>query len=289
MIFQIFHRTTYQYATPASESYGELRVCPMDSPSLQVRKRKLRIRPTTRIRFYDDLFGNRVEFFSIPRRHDSLTVEASAEVETRPVAIPEAAATISVAEARQILGSRALDHYFFLQPTRLVPLNSVLKPLKEDFLPRDKPLDAALVDANLWVYENFTYQPGVTDISTPLREVVKTRSGVCQDFAHLLLSILRTYQLPARYVSGYIEATDPDSRESNLVGAIASHAWVEVQIPGGAWIGLDPTNNQVAGERHVRLAVGRDYTDAAPLKGTYKGASDQKLQVIVSVKRRKQK
>jgi len=128
--------------------------------------------------------------------------------------------------------------------------------------------------------------PGVTDVSTPISDVVKHRRGVCQDFANLMLAILRSNGLPARYVSGYIEAFDPESGDE-MTGAAASHAWVEVYLPGGTWWGLDPTNNQVVGERHIVVAVGRDYHDVAPMRGTYKGANDQKLKVIVSLERRK--
>ncbi|MEM8866765.1 MAG: transglutaminase family protein, partial [Verrucomicrobiota bacterium] len=120
------------------------------------------------------------------------------------------------------------------------------------------------------------------------KEIVATRRGVCQDFAHLMLAILRSNGIPARYVSGYIEPFDPTKADSKLIGAAASHAWVEVYLPGGFWWGLDPTNNQQAGERHVILAMGRDYQDVTPMRGTYKGATDQQLNVMVSLKRSEQ-
>jgi transglutaminase-like putative cysteine protease len=159
--------------------------------------------------------------------------------------------------------------------------------LRKRFFREATPLREALEDLNNWIYTNFTYKPGVTNVSTPLSTVLRQRKGVCQDFAHLMLSIIRHNGLPARYVSGYIEPVDPTRPGgSELVGAAASHAWVEVNLPNGTWWGLDPTNNQCAGERHVKVAVGRDYHDVAPLRGTFKGASNQKLQVIVSMKRK---
>lgn len=285
MRFRITHQTEYHYRVPASESYAELRVNPSSDFHQRVVKRRLEIKPDTRIHSYTDHFGNHVEFFSIPFRHNRLIVRSHAEIETFPVQPPDSVLQVSVAEARQILNSRLLKIYTFLQPSTHVPLHKVLLPLRKNFFSHDQPLGDSLHELNRWIFGNFKYKSGVTDVSTPLDEVIRQRKGVCQDFAHLMISILRTYGLPARYVSGYIESHDPTQKAPSLIGAAASHAWVEVCLPGGFWWGLDPTNNQVAGERHVRVAVGRDYRDVAPLRGTYKGAQDQKLEVMVSVKR----
>ncbi len=234
---------------------------------------------------YVDYFGNHVEFFSVPFRHQRLAVEASAEVETRPVPDLREPLEVTVAESRQIAHSQMGRLFDFLQSSDTVPLGEVLLPLNRRFCAPGATLGEALLELNSWIHSAFVYQPGVTDISTPLEKVVHQRRGVCQDFAHLMLSILRSAGLPARYVSGYIEHFDPEKIDSRLVGAAASHAWVEVYLPGGEWWGLDPTNDQPAGERHVVTAVGRDYHDVAPMRGTYKGALDQKLQVIVSLER----
>ncbi|MGF1678807.1 MAG: transglutaminase domain-containing protein [Candidatus Methylacidiphilales bacterium] len=287
MIFRITHKTVYHYQSPASESYGELRICPLSNPSQAVLKRQLTVTPATRIRHYDDVFGNRVEFFSIPHRHDMLEVHATAEVRTHPQTMPEAAELITIAESRQVLARRLMDNYIYLRATPLVPLHGVLTPLRTDFIKRHQSIASALLFVNQWIHKNIQYQPGVTNSNTALQTIIQKRRGVCQDFAHLMLSILRTYEIPARYVSGYIEAYDPSTTDPALVGATASHAWVEALLPGGQWVGLDPTNNQIASERHVRVAVGRDYQDVAPLTGTFKGAHNQNLNVIVSVKRKK--
>lgn len=285
MRFRIVHQTEYHYAAPASESYGELRISPLTGFDQRVLRHTIQIKPATRLHTYTDHFGNRVHYFSIPSRHQRLSVKSVSEIETHDVQPPAPVLQVSVAEARQILASRSLDIFPFLQPSTHVPLHQVLLPLRRNFIRPGQPLGEALLGLNEWIYRHFTYQPGVTDVSTPLAEVIRRRKGVCQDFAHLMLSILRTYGLPARYVSGYIEATDPTSAQPGLTGATASHAWVEVCLPGGFWWGLDPTNNQPAGTRHVRVATGRDYRDVAPLRGTYKGAQDQKLEVMVSVRR----
>jgi transglutaminase-like putative cysteine protease len=288
MRFRVTHRTEYAYRAPASDSFAELRVWPRDTKTQKVLQRQLTLEPRVPVDHYVDYFGNHVEFFSVPFRHQKLTVEATAEVETRPAPDLREPLDVTVAEARQIAHSQMSELFDFLQSSDTVPLGEVLAPFKRRFFHPGATLGEALTELNAWIHREFAYQPGVTDISTPLSKVIKQRRGVCQDFAHLMLSIVRTAGLPARYVSGYIEHFDPEKTDAKLVGAAASHAWIEVYLPGGEWHGLDPTNNQPAGERHVVTAVGRDYHDVAPMRGTYKGVLDQKLQVIVSLERQRQ-
>lgn len=285
MRFNVSHTTHYDYAAPASESFAELRVWPRDTEAQRILSRELVIEPATPVDHYLDYFGNHVEFFSIPFRHSEVSVKAVAEVETFPFQPPPYVLNTPIGEARQIYNSTLFRLFEFIQPTELAPLSPARKGIRKVFFRESLEIGAALLKLNEWIFKNFEYKPGVTDITTPLEEVVKNRRGVCQDFAHLMLAILRSHGLPARYVSGYIEAFDPEKTDPKLIGAAASHAWVEVFLPGGFWWGLDPTNNQPAGERHVKVAVGRDYNDVAPMRGTYKGALDQRLQVMVSLTR----
>lgn len=286
MRFRITHDTVYEYAAPASESVGELRLCPVSGPGQQVSNRKLTLDPESPVDAYTDFFGNTVETFAIPFRHPRLHVRMTADVVTRPLPDPGEIADLPVGELRRLYPHRSIEHYFYRLPTASVPLGAVLRPLGRRFLRDAQPLRDGLHDLNAWIHGEFTYRPGHTDVTTPLARVIETRAGVCQDFAHLMLAILRTCGLPARYVSGYIEPNDPAAGAgSELIGAAASHAWVEVALPGGRWWGFDPTNRQCSGERHVRVATGRDYHDVAPLRGTYKGAESQKLHVIVSMER----
>jgi transglutaminase-like putative cysteine protease len=286
MRFRVSHTTQYKYPVPASESFAELRVWPLNNQYQKVLDRRLEINPAGVIDHYTDYFGNHVEFFSIPHRHSSLTVKAEAEVETYAIEPPESVLEISVGEARQVYNGNRYQLFEFLQPSRLVPLNQHRR-IRKKFFPQACSLGESLRTLNNWIFKSFEYKSGVTDISTPIKRVVETRRGVCQDFAHLMLAILRSNGMPARYVSGYIEAYDPEKTDPAMIGAAASHAWIEVYLPGGIWWGLDPTNNQSAGERHIVVAVGRDYNDVAPMRGTYKGAVDQKLNVIVSLERKK--
>ncbi|ADE53704.1 transglutaminase family protein [Coraliomargarita akajimensis] len=287
MRFRVSHTTEYKYSAPASESFAELRVWPQDSASQQVISRQLKVSPQTSIDQYVDYFGNHVEFFSVPYRHEELTVTAEAEIETFDVQPADSVLAVPVGDARQIFNSASYQHFEFLQATSLVPLNQHGR-IRKQFFEEGRALGDCLLSLNEWIFKGFDYTPGATDITTPIAQVVQERKGVCQDFAHLMLAILRSNGIPARYVSGYIEAYDPEQTDPELFGAAASHAWVEVYLPGGTWWGLDPTNNQTAGERHVVVAVGRDYNDVAPMRGTYKGANDQKLNVIVSLERTQQ-
>ena len=287
MRFRISHETLYAYASPASESVGELRLSPLDNERQVIRSRHLQLEPDVQVDAFDDFFGNRVECFAIPFRHRRLRVRMTADVETFPVKDPGPVADVPVGEAKRLNRYRRIELYHYRLPTVAVPLGQVLLPLRKHFLRETVPLRKALLELNNWIHGRFAYRPGVTDVSTPLARVIEEKAGVCQDFAHLMLAILRTQGLPARYVSGYIEPNDPTKAGGErLVGAAASHAWVEVGLPDGTWWGLDPTNNQSAGERHVVVAVGRDYHDVAPMRGTYKGAQNQKLRVIVSMKRK---
>jgi len=287
MRFRIQHETVYQYAAPASESVGELRLSPKDTPAQRVTGRQLMLDPEVAVDCFEDFFGNTVECFAIPFRHTRLRVRVSAEVETLPARDPGPAADVPVGAARRLDPQRRIALYHYRLPTSAVPLGAVAPPSRRGFFREDTPLREAVLVLNKWIHGSFTYQPGVTEVSTPLAAVLEQRAGVCQDFAHLMLSVLRTHGLPARYVSGYIEPHDPGRPQAErLIGAAASHAWVEVALPDGAWWGLDPTNNQCAGERHVVVATGRDYHDVAPLRGTYKGAASQKLRVIVSMRRK---
>jgi transglutaminase-like putative cysteine protease len=150
--------------------------------------------------------------------------------------------------------------------------------------PRGRPLLEAVAHLMERIHGEFSYQPGFTNIATPLQEVFRHRRGVCQDFAHLAIACLRAIGLPARYVSGYLETEAPPQGDK-LVGADASHAWCSVYLPGGVWLDFDPTNNQFPGQRYITLAVGRDYGDVAPVKGIVLSSGKHKLAVAVDVRR----
>lgn len=290
MQFEITHRTHYAYAAPAAEAYGEARLNPPNLATQTILSHKLVIDPLTNISSYTDHHGNWVDFFSLPFRHRQLTVTNHLVVETRPVAIPQENLELSVQEARMIFSSAMTDVFEYLQPTEIVEIGRDAVQWARRYLRGSMRLGVGLQRLNEAIHDSFAYTKGATDNSTPLGAIWKERKGVCQDFAHIGLSIIRTAGLPARYVCGYIEAVGPSAADGTpsrtLTGAIATHAWIEVLVPGMIWVALDPTNRQWCNERYVAVSFGRDSRDATPLRGTFKGSGRQKMTVKVFMKRR---
>ncbi|MGE9289512.1 MAG: transglutaminase family protein, partial [Puniceicoccales bacterium] len=235
--FSVSHTTFYKYAQPASESVAELRLCPMSGPCQLVQSRSLKVDPDVPVGSFEDYWGNSVEYFAIPFRHKTLKISSSSEVETSPQGSVDYCNDVSVAETRQIIARSSLKAIDLRRPTRMVPLGKVLRCLNKRFVRSNASIIDTALSLNEWIYKNFEYVPGATNVSTPLERVLEIRKGVCQDFAHVMLSILRTGGIPARYVSGYIEHVDPTKPGSELVGAAASHAWVEINLPGDRWWG----------------------------------------------------
>jgi len=287
MEFKITHTTTYQYGNAAAEAYGEARLTPPDLPTQKVLKHRMTIEPPTRTSTYVDHFGNRVDFFSLPFRHQKLVVSSQLHVETRPPALPEESLRVSVGEARQIFSSALPDVFEYLQPTEIVTTGNTAIQWSRRYLRGDVSLQQGLTALNEAIHDSFAYIKGVTENSTELAVIWKNRKGVCQVFVHVALSVLRTAGLPARYVCGYIEAIAPREQPGRkpLVGAYATHAWVEVLAPGMLWVALDPTNRQWCNDRYVAVSYGRDASDAAPLRGTFKGSGGQKLSATVLMTR----
>jgi transglutaminase-like putative cysteine protease len=290
MRFRIEHRTLYRYAGTATESFMEARLTPISDDRQRLISRQLLTTPPCNIHGYTDYFGNAVETFSIVQRHRELSLRSESEVETTPIDPPSPALDISISEARQIYRSEKLQLFEFLMPSPGIELSAPVNRLANQFFKSGEPLGPSLLKLNNWIKTNIRYVPGVTEIDTPVETVLKTREGVCQDFAQLMIAVLRSADIPARYVTGYIETeTQRKASEANrppkLIGASESHAWVEVHLPGGFWWPLDPTNDCVVGERHVKVAVGRDFHDSTPTRGVFKGTRTEKLSVAVLMQR----
>lgn len=287
MEFKITHTTNYRYGHPAAEAYGEARLTPPDLPTQKVISHQIIIDPDTTTSSYVDHHGNKVDFFSLPFRHKKLVVSNRLVVQTRKPERPNGGLDLSVQESRQIFSSAMADIFDYVQPTEVVQIGNHAVQWARKYLRGHLPLSQALPRLNEAIHDSFDYAKGETDTSTPLTAIWKHRKGVCQDFAHVALSVLRTAGLPARYVCGYIEAAPPRRSETGkaLVGAFATHAWVEVLVPGMRWVALDPTNRQWCDERYVTVSFGRDARDAAPLRGTFKGSGGQKMNVKVLIER----
>jgi len=291
MLFEIVHRTEYRYGHPASEAYIEARLTPPTLNSQTIVSHDIEFSPATPVSTYRDYFGNDVTFYSLTLRHERLSITNRMTVRTHELERPQEALNVTIAEARQLFSSQLTDIFDYLQPTLSVPTGNPAMEWARKFFPGDALLGDALESLNRAIYEKFRYVTGSTTNSTPLATVWKQRTGVCQDFAHVMLSVLRTAGIPARYVCGYIESDPvrPSSGSSRLIGSLATHAWIEALTPGLSWIALDPTNNQWCGHRHVTVSYGRDFRDATPVLGTFKGSGAQDMRIKVSMKRLNEK
>jgi transglutaminase-like putative cysteine protease len=290
MRFHIEHTTEYVYPEPALESFSELRLRPRDSLRQKVSRHQTLIEPGVLVESHIDYFGNFVETISIPHRHQRLVVSSACEVETKPFNDALSALDLTIAEARQMYQDRRRELHDFLRPSQFIRPVPAVHELAGEFLPADAPFAASLLGLNTHLFQTLKYRPGVTDSGTDVEQFLTSREGVCQDFAHLMIAICRVAGIPARYVSGYIETDPPPASEDGsatgtLIGAVATHAWLEVYTPTGYWVGLDPTNDMMDGERHVQIGIGRDYADVPPMKGIFKGSRAQILNVQVRMTR----
>jgi transglutaminase-like putative cysteine protease len=279
--FHIEHLTHYQYSGPVMESFAELRLSPLTTSFQKLNQRTLTLYPQTTVNTYLDHYGNQVEFFSLISRHEEMKILSQCEVE---ISSPDYySESITVSEAQRCFYNYKPDFFDFLMPTFLVPLGEPFQRYIHKWFPPSKSLGEALFDFTRFINNHLHYQAGATTIETNAIQVAKNKKGVCQDFAHFMLAVLRTAQIPARYVSGYIESSS--SSQPDLVGSEASHAWVEVLMPNQTWRGYDPTNGIFTEDRHVVLAIGRDYADVPPFRGTYQGSQTMNLIVQVKVQR----
>jgi transglutaminase-like putative cysteine protease len=232
--------------------------------------------------FHFDLPWGRVHHFDIVAPHDTLKITCEASVETHRRNPFEDMQLIQ--EDRDFYFLRDIREYYidFLSPTLRVPILEQT----DQFAIRAKdeaetPATASfLISLMNLIHREFAYVPGATTVDSSVQDVIDHRMGVCQDFAHLMLSICRRQQIPSRYVSGYLYT---GIGGNDLVSGDASHAWIECLLPGGHWIGFDPTNNLVVNDKYIKVQHGRDYSDVPPLRGIYRGASAQELDVIVKV------
>lgn len=287
MKLRIVHRTTYNYAEPASTSHHEARVTPRQTDVQRTITHDLDIFPEPQSRRGRlDFFGNRVTYFGLAEPHRKLEVTATSLIETLPPELPQfdrtpawetVAERLRVDLRRDVLQAAQMRFSSPHVPT----LPELHEYAKLDFVP-GQTLLAATSALMHRIRTEYTYDPSATDLSTPLATVITTRRGVCQDFAHVMVGCLRSLGLAARYVSGYLR-THPPPGQPRLIGADASHAWVSVWVPELGWVDFDPTNDLCPGEEHVTVAFGRDFSDVTPLRGVILGGGQHQLDVSVDV------
>lgn len=280
MKLHVLHRTRFKYATNVYESFNETRLQPVSTGAQTCHSFILKILPTSRLSHYIDFHLNYVHLFEINQPHTELNVEANSVVTTGD--IPALAAPATPAPLARLEECARLERcYDFLQSSTYVEVNADLWRMAIDATEGQVDAWQAAQAIMHYIFREFRYQPAVTHAHTHMREVLSSRIGVCQDFAHVMLGLCRTMKIPARYVSGYLYNGPVDQ----LKGAQASHAWVEIYVLGHGWCGLDPTNDRLVDGHYVKVAVGRDFADVSPVKGTYRGTAKRELSVEVLVSR----
>jgi transglutaminase-like putative cysteine protease len=285
--YKLVHVTQFRYDGPVSESYNELRLRPRHDESQSCLSFRITTKPAAKAIGHQDFYGNWVHLFHILPDHRYLRVESEAVILVHPQApLPRSAMTL--AELTRTRDDLLDDYFDWITPSKYcVDLPEVSQLVKDAEALSDGTVQGFAESAAEMIYKGFRYQPGATHVHSSVADCIESRSGVCQDFSHLLLSILRGRGVPARYVSGYLvprQTTDEQGAMERVIGGLASHAWVQAYIPETGWIGLDPTAGQFVDEQHIRIAYGRDYGDVPPVRGVYKGHAGQSLSVDVLVR-----
>ena len=284
MRYDLLHETHYSYESPVVLSQQLLHLTPRVVEGQRLDAHAIDVEPTpSESATRDDYFGNPVRQFMLAAPHSALTVRARSTVEVLPRVAPAPAGPWDALRDRlRAEGTGApLEPMEFLYESPHVEFSRDLAAYAEpSFTPGRELVDAAL-DLMRRIHAEFKFDPKATSVSTPLREVLAKRRGVCQDFAHFMAGCLRMLGLPARYLSGYILTTPPPGKP-RLVGADASHAWISLWT-GGGWLDLDPTNNMRVGDQHIALGWGRDFSDVTPMRGVILGGGEQTLAVRVTV------
>lgn len=271
--YRLRHTTDYRYEKPVTESYGQTFITPRDEPGQECVDTALDVSPAPDdFGTHTDYFGNTSGYFAIRSAHDVLSVTTVSKV-TVSRALPDLAAIsdVTLQNVRDALDSSTATVQTVLAKEFLLPSPGIDNPpeLREFFTPLDKEkssISELLTELLANIFQGFKYSSGSTTVNSTLSQLLQQRQGVCQDFAHLGIAVLRSLGIPAKYTSGYIE-TFPPPGQKKLVGSDASHAWLSAYIPGYGWIDLDPTNNQFVNDRYIVAARGRDYSDVPPLKG----------------------
>ena len=276
--YKIKHITRYSYSSTVIDCTNQIMLYPIIDAQLEVRKHEIKISHNPVVEIFVDYFGNHTGVFSVIKPHSELLIESEAEVVTKPIIFPTD--DLNAIDQWQYLRNLKFDAGYldFLTQETFSSSAEVRNALNTIITDSKTPMQTGVILSE-YVYNNFVYQKGITNVETKTEDVWKLKAGVCQDFAHILLVFLRMFEIPSRYISGYICPKDKEMR-----GEGATHAWVEAHIPYYGWLGLDPTNNCIVNDQHVRLAVGRNFSDCTPVKGTYKGSGQHTLEVSVEIK-----
>jgi len=279
MNYSIRHSTTFCYEPAVAESVMEVRTQPRNDVRQRCLAFSLDVRPKANVMLYRDFFGNAVHHFDIPGRHKEIEVSAQAMVEVQARTDLDG----SVGSDWDDLDERVSegDYWEMLAPSQFAASTELLQKLASQLRMqrRDMPF-VLLKELNAQLYEYFDYAPNTTTVNSPIDDALRAERGVCQDFAHIMIALVRSLKIPCRYVSGYLFHADK-AKDRSPAGA--THAWVEAYLGELGWVAFDPTNYLLGCERHIRVAVGRDYADVPPTRGVHRGEAEGELRVSVLV------
>ncbi len=281
MIYSVRHITTFRYEPAVRESVMEVRMQPRSEGNQQCLSFTLDVNPAANITQYRDFTGNTVHHFDIAGSHTEVKVAAQSTVQVQSVPAPRASEAGDWADLDALTASD--DYWEMMLPSDFARPGPALEPLAKELKceRRGSPLEL-LTSINQGIYDSFNYVPNSTKVDSPIEDALASRRGVCQDFAHIMIALVRPLRIPCRYVSGYlVHREDHGRKDRSLEGA--SHAWVEALVPRLGWTAFDPTNNLIGGDRHLRVAIGRDYADVPPTRGVYRGEAQSALSVSVTV------
>jgi len=287
MIYNITHRTLYEYAAPVTVSHHVARLEPRATPVQERERFTLKIFPEPSLRKERaDYFGNQLCLFAIQEIHSKFEIITSSRVTVRAKddSAPEPATPWEEVAAlfRDPVSPEVVEPYQFIFDSPQVRASVELAEYARESFGDGVPLLEGARDLTHRIFTDFKYDSKATTVATPLEEVLEKRRGVCQDFAHLGIAFLRSLGLPARYVSGYLRTRPPEG-QPRLVGVDASHAWFAIFCPGIGWVDFDPTNNVQPGEEHITVAYGRDFGDVSPVAGILTGGGEHDVKVSVDV------
>ena len=284
--FHLVHVTEFVYDGPVSESYNEVRLLPMHDDTQSCLSFRLTTAPASPAFSYRDALGNWVHQVNVLPVHSRLRVQAESVVLAH--AAPSTNSFMLLSELEEKKDELNEEFYDMLAASNYIPHLRELDPLMDE---AEAACDCTVAGfaqtASDLIHQRFQYVKGATHVNSSIADSLQLGAGVCQDFAHLLLGVLRKRGIPARYVSGYLvpkNEENPEAKLEEVIGGQASHAWAEAYVPDTGWMPLDPTLGKPVGMRHVRIAYGRDYSDVAPVRGVYKGHAGQRLSVDVSVR-----
>lgn len=288
MKYQVKHVTSYKYQWKVSTSQTKAWLLPRNLPYQSCEEQSLVISPQpTDIQHHRDFFGNWASYFSLNTPHNSMVITASSIIER--AAQPDSSELLETdvpwSKGQELLKQDPLyevELSQFMYPSPYIVWNKAMLEYAAVSFNKNISLFECVHDLMHRIFTEFEFKAGFTTLNTPISTVMQERKGVCQDFSHLFLAMLRSFGVPARYVSGYLETLPPPGKKK-LQGSDASHAWIAAYIPGRGWTDFDPTNDVLPGERHITLGWGRDYSDVPPVKGVIQSSGKHELTVAVDI------